>query len=1099
MAIKYDEVSLISTMQMATTSKSIAAALAICASFASSEPLFRQADRMLDFDRYLQLQSDPLVVPSRYHLVRMDRNEIFRSIDHDAPLVLNLFNDVEFRGDVRRVRDLEGGSSFISGSLQEGGHFTIFLHSSGIIRGEIHSIRGVYTLRSEGSNLDQVLIKQEDLSDVVLCGQDGFSADEFQVPAGAGAMSVYASAEAAGTRAVESAGTMQESTQASTEATNNKVDVLVVYTQRVEDYEGGPEQAKATIEHEVAKMNQVLNNSELSHRQIHLSSVEKVDYVQDFSSQGIDLANLRHTAEDNRGDRDYSALDEVHEMREQHHVDIVHLYVRDVIGVCGNASNYYHGLDEFIKEYRCRNSSDTEACLILERQKEWRKRSYSVSSIKCVSGNTFAHELGHVLSLRHQRSDYDVPARDSYRPYGFGYTSPDLSQRICQFTLMSIGGCPQDQPIDYATQVPYLSNPDLFFPRPEGEYASRPFKEDTPMGVPGDEHTVDLDGPVNASRAIDDVWDIVASLSDLDAEPPVISTCNEGDIASDALTSSVDGEVELPAGGGTKGVMLSFAVPENCAGVSVTGSSSSIEVGASVAKRGEGEFELSISAAPHNAFCGIRTVPVTVELQGVSGVAPATISVTQAANNALCTSISGSPDDSTSLDLSGKNTFAFFELVDRMFDRFARLEVLNLSRNLLADFRSAAFDGLNQLKDLNLSRNAFTYLPESAFSNLPTLETLNLSRNRIRSIDAAAFDLMPHEVSQLDTLDLGYNRLRKLEDFVFEELINLTSLQLHNNELRALNEYTLSGLVDLKQLNLGHNDIETVHASAFSNNSKLTHLRMHANEIESLPEEVFSNLTELKLLNLSHNRFEEFPNVLSALSNLRVVTVSENDLTTLPANAFEHNTELTHVYLSGNDISSLPSGAFSGLAKLRSLSLAKNELTAVPDVSGLSRLLNLWLYSNRIGVLPSNAFSGLSNLRNLHLLKNQISSIESNAFAGLSRLTHLRLSENKLAALTPSTFEGLSSVVYLTLQGNDLTKLPDDVFSEMPKLSRLWLHANEIRTIEPDAFAGLTELEYLNISRNPLEGPLPESVCEFIQNVDVVDSDGVDIDALCPN
>ena len=1057
---------------------------------------------MLDFDRYLDLQSDPLVVPGRHHLVRMDRDEILRSIDHDLPLVLNLFNDVEFRADVRRVRDLEGGSSFISGSLQEGGHFTIFLHSSGVIRGEIHSIRGVYTLRSEGSDFDQVLIKQEDLSDVVLCGNDGISPDGFEIPDGAGAMSVALQAQLTNPTSIESGGTPRGLAQASTEESNNTVDVLVVYTQRVEDYEGGHDQVQATIENEVAKMNQVLENSAIGRRQVKLAHMEKVDYVQS-SSIGSDLLYMERTSEDNRNDQDYSALDEVHDLREQYKADLVHLFVRDVKEVCGKSAIYGTSTDKFVKEYRCRGSSDPEACLISERKKEWKKRSFSASSIKCTSGSIFSHELGHSMGMYHHRSDYnwdyagaeeDLP----YRPYGFGYVSPDFSQRICQFTVMSSRGCP-DTGIDFARQIPYFSNPDLFFPRPEGEYASRPFKEDTPMGVPGDEYTIDLDGPANASRAIDDVWDIVASLSDLDSEPPVISTCNEGDIASDALTSSVDSEVELPAGGGMTGLELSFAVPENCSGVSVTASSSSIEVGAAVAKRDEGDFHLAITAAPHSAFCGTRTVRVTLELQGVSGVSPATISVTQEANNTLCTSISGSPDDSTSLDLSGMNTVGSFELVDRMFDRFTSLESLNLSRNLLTDFLPAAFDGLDQLKDLNLSRNAFTYLPESAFSNLPTLETLNLSRNRIRGIDAAAFDLMPDEVSRLKTLDLSYNRLRELEDFVFEELINLTSLQLHNNELTALNEYTLSGLVDLRQLNLGRNDIDTVHVSAFSGNSKLTHLRMYANELARLPEGVFSKLTELKLLNLSHNRFEELPSVFSDLSNLRVVTVSENDLTTLPANAFEHNTELTHVYLSGNDISSLPSGAFSGLARLRSLSLAKNELTAVPDVSGLSRLLNLWLYSNQIGVLPSNAFSDLSSLRNLHLLKNQISSIESNAFAGLSRLTHLRLSENNIAALSPSTFEGLSSVVYLTLQANDLTTLPDDVFSEMPKLSRLWLHANDIRTIEPDAFSGLTELEYLNISRNPLEGPLPESVCEFIENVDVVDSDGVDIDALCPN
>ena len=758
--------------------KPVALMLVFLCLLVHSDPLFQQADKALDFDRYSQLQSDPLVVSDRFHLVRMDRNEIFRSVDYNMPLVLNLFNDVEFRARVERVRDLETGSRFMSGSLEGGGHFTIFLHKSGIVRGEIHSIRGVYTLRSEGADFDQVLIQQVDLSDVVICGNDEESwMTEGNEPASAEAnWSRGQRTELGRTDArtasfgIVGSGARQESDQASSQSTDDTIDVLVVYTQRVEDYEGGSAEVQATIENEVAKMNQVLENSGLSDRQMRLVGMEKVDYSS--SDIHLDLLILEKTEEDNRNNRDYSALDEVHELRETYKADLVHLIVRDISSICGKASRYPLHTENFIKEYRCQTSLDPEACLERERKKEWKKDGFSVSAVKCYAGNVFTHELGHNLGLLHQRTYYNWNYDNTgeslpLRPYGFGYVSPDFSQRICQLTVMSSRGCPNDG-MDLATQVPYFSNPDLFFPPPEGEYASRPFKDDTPMGVPGDEYTVDLDGPVNASKAIDDVWDIVASISDLEAEPPVISTCNEGDIASDALTSNLNRVIHLPAGGGTETVTLSFAVPDNCAGVSVAANSASI----SVTKTGEGEFELSITAGPHDAFCRSRTVGVTVELRGVSGVSPATIWVTRPANNALCTSISGSPDDSTSLDLSGKNAFPSFELVDRMFDRLTQLETLNLSRNLLTDFLPAAFDGLDQLKDLNLSQNQFTYLPESAFSNLQTLKTLNLSRNRIRSIHASAFANVPDRVYQLKTLDLTYNELTELEDFVFAQLIN---------------------------------------------------------------------------------------------------------------------------------------------------------------------------------------------------------------------------------------------------------------------------------------------------------------------------------------
>ena len=165
-----------------------------------------------------------------------------------------------------------------------------------------------------------------------------------------------------------------------------------------------------------------------------------------------------------------------------------------------------------------------------------------------------------------------------FRPYAFGYQNLEFSP-ICQITMMSTGkDC-----LEVGVLIPYFSNPNLFFPIPNSNNSSL-FKTDTPMGVPGDEYTIDLAGPVNAARAIDDVWEIVASLSDLDTETPIV--CNSGDIASNALTANLDSQTTMAAGGGTITMMLSFSVPDNCSGVSVTSSSSSSAVSTSVDKNG---------------------------------------------------------------------------------------------------------------------------------------------------------------------------------------------------------------------------------------------------------------------------------------------------------------------------------------------------------------------------------------------------------------------------------------------------------------------------------------------------------------------------------
>ena len=83
-----------------------------------------------------------------------------------------------------------------------------------------------------------------------------------------------------------------------------------------------------------------------------------------------------------------------------------------------------------------------------------------------------------------------------FRPYAFGYQNLEWSP-TCQVTIMSTGTDCFEAGVPGNVVVPYFSNPNLFFPIPRSNNSSL-FKTDTPMGVPGDEYTIDLDGPVNA-------------------------------------------------------------------------------------------------------------------------------------------------------------------------------------------------------------------------------------------------------------------------------------------------------------------------------------------------------------------------------------------------------------------------------------------------------------------------------------------------------------------------------------------------------------------------------------------------------------------------
>ena len=575
-------------------------------------PVFVDADRPLGALELQRLESEALIVPGRYRLARLDRNALNHSLHNAEPLILNPFADLELRAEVKNVKEVAGGSTFISGSLDDGGHFTLFLHASGVVRGELHSLDGTYTMKSAQDDFDHLVIEQHDLSGVPLCGVDHGDATSPEVepfvPWAETPRATEATREAVGPHAKGTSSLPLSDGPPDSDT----VDVLVVYTQRAEDHEGGPVQVSATIENEVAKMNQVLVNSGLPHRQIKLATMEKVDYVQ-IEDLALDVANLTYTSEDGYDDDDYSPLDDVHGVRAEHGADFVHLFVRDPAGACGRASGKFSLQEQYwIEQYVCSQSADPAACLALERRKKWhRSESFSVSSIKCTGGHTFAHELGHTLGLWHDRADYSWPdyalaeGGVPLRPYAFGYTNPDLTD-LCQVTVMGNGGeCGLDRRGTFT--VPYFSNPDLFFPSPEGQYASSSFEPDTPMGVPGDEYTIDLDGPVDASRAIDDVWEIVASLSDLGSPmaseeplPPaaLVVGGNPTSIDLDPLFFTEDGgELTYTAESSAPAV----------AAVTIEGAT------LNVYPKGTGTATVTITATARNGDQAVRALAVTVE------------------------------------------------------------------------------------------------------------------------------------------------------------------------------------------------------------------------------------------------------------------------------------------------------------------------------------------------------------------------------------------------------------------------------------------------------------------------------------------------------
>ena len=150
------------------------------------------------------------------------------------------------------------------------------------------------------------------------------------------------------------------------------------------------------------------------------------------------------------------------------------------------------------------------------------------------------------------------------------------------------------------------------------------------------------------------------------------------------------------------------------------------------------------------------------------------------------------------------------------------------------------------------------------------------------------------------------------------------------------------------------------------------------------------------------------------------------------------------LYVGGQGIKSVQPGDFSGLTALRVLSLYNNELSSLPDnvFLGLTALRQLNLSSNELGSLPAAIFSGLTALGQLYLHINELTSLPDGVFSGLTALETLHLNNNELSSLPDNVFSGLTALGSLLLRDNNLSSLPDGVFSGLTALWQLWLDGN---------------------------------------------------------
>ena len=253
------------------------------------------------------------------------------------------------------------------------------------------------------------------------------------------------------------------------------IDIAVFYTSELRTALGGTKEVKARIDLMVVESNRAYQNSGVN-QNLNLVAAEEVNYTE---MDNIDAELTRFDAPTD------GHMDGIHATRERTRADISIL-----LRARGGGTAYL-------------NTNFEDPALLAE-------NALYALAVSSAHTTTFAHEIGHVMGLEHDRytagCEDSTCLRGSY-PYAYGYVNlqglvPGAPDSARWKTIMAYNTLCRDVLGAFCPTVLFFSTPRRIFPDPGGD----------PLGVDSSSTATGRDGPADAARALNNARTQVANL-----------------------------------------------------------------------------------------------------------------------------------------------------------------------------------------------------------------------------------------------------------------------------------------------------------------------------------------------------------------------------------------------------------------------------------------------------------------------------------------------------------------------------------------------------------------------------------------------------------
>ncbi|KAM3833103.1 leucine-rich repeat-containing G-protein coupled receptor 5 isoform 2-T2 [Vipera latastei] len=379
---------------------------------------------------------------------------------------------------------------------------------------------------------------------------------------------------------------------------------------------------------------------------------------------------------------------------------------------------------------------------------------------------------------------------------------------------------------------------------------------------------------------------------------------------------------------------------------------------------------------------------------------------------------------------------------------------LDLSMNNISKLSLNSLHKLRFLEELRLAGNSLTYIPRGAFAGQFRLKVLMLQNNLLRQVPSEALQ----NLHSLQSLRLDANHISFISPNCFNGLVSLRYLWLDDNSLTEIPVQAFRSLPALQAMTLALNKIYYIPDYAFGNLSNLVVLHLHNNRINFLGKKCFDGLHSLETLDLNYNHLNEFPTSINVLRNLKELGFHNNNIRSIPEQAFMGNPSLTAIHFYDNPIQIVGKSAFHHLPELRTLTLSGvSEMTEFPDLTGTTSLESLILTGAQITTLPESICEHLPNLQILDLSYNHLEELP--CFTACEKLQKIALHHNEIYEIHVGTFQQLVALRSLDLAWNKISIIHANAFSSLLSLITMDLSSNLLSSFPITGLRGLTHLK----------------------------------------